>query len=105
LVARAALARLSRAISATIERANLFNAVTDNFAAAMIANGRKPVDRTLETIEDVSLARRHNFKRQIIIVAANFTLRHLNSSSLNLRSVFILKLAFALVFFIKTFAA
>ena len=76
MVARAALARLPCAVGAAVKRADLFDAVADDFAAAMIADGREFMNRTLETIEDVPLARRHYFKRQIIIVAAYFTLRH-----------------------------
>jgi len=81
-------ARLFGAIGAAEKCFLRFDAVTDNFAAAMRADGRKFVNGTLEAIENVPVARRNNFKRQIIIVAANFALRHNFSTPLiSFRSV------------------
>ena len=48
----------------------------DDLATAMVANGREFMDRTLETIERVTLSSRHNLERKVIIVAAHFTLSH-----------------------------
>jgi hypothetical protein len=45
-------------------------------AAAMIANRRKKVYRTLEAVKHVSFARRRHLERLIIIVATYFTLCH-----------------------------
>jgi hypothetical protein len=56
-----------------------FNAVSDDFAAATSANRRQLVNSAFKTIENVPVARRYDFKSQIIIVAANFALCHLFS--------------------------
>lgn len=69
-------ARLFGAVGAAEKSFFGFDAVSDYFAAAMSANGREPVNRALKTIENVPVARRYNFKRQIIIVTANFALCH-----------------------------
>jgi hypothetical protein len=74
--------RLSRTIRATIKRLFCLDAVPDDFAAAMIANGREFMDCTLETVERVTRSGRHNFKRKVIIVAAHFTLSHARSPRL-----------------------
>jgi hypothetical protein len=52
------------------------NAVPDYAAAAICADRRELVNRAFETVKNMPLARRYNFKRQIIIIAANFTLSH-----------------------------
>jgi hypothetical protein len=69
-------ARLLRAIGAAEKSLFRLDAVPDNFAAAMRADGRELVYRALETIKNMTVSRRDNFKRQIIIVAANFASRH-----------------------------
>jgi hypothetical protein len=71
--------RLLGTISAAKKVFLRFDAVTDNFAAAMRANRREPVNRALETIENVPISRRYDFKCQVVIVAADFTLRHFSS--------------------------
>jgi len=53
-----------------------FHAVTDDFAAAIGANRREPVNRAFKTIKNVTVSRRYYLKSQIIIVAANFALCH-----------------------------
>jgi hypothetical protein len=68
--------RLSGAIGATEKVFFCLDAVTDNFAAAIGADGCKPMNRAFETIENVAVSRCYYFKRQIIIVAANFALSH-----------------------------
>jgi hypothetical protein len=69
-------ARLPRAISATVKRVVPFDAVPDDLAATVIANGRELMDRTLEAVKRMPRALRHYFERQVIIITANFTLRH-----------------------------
>jgi hypothetical protein len=73
-------ARLFRAIGAAEKSLFRLDAVPDNFAAAMRADGRKLVYRALETIKNMTVARRDNFKRQIIIVAANLASCHFSRS-------------------------
>jgi hypothetical protein len=53
------------------------DAVSDDFAAAMSADRRKAMNRAFKTIEDVTISRRYDLKRQVIIVTANFALRHI----------------------------
>jgi len=59
----AAHARLPGAIGAAEKRLFRLNAVTDNFAPAVRANGCKFMYRAFKTIENVAVARRDNFKR------------------------------------------
>jgi len=68
---------LSRTIRATIKSVVCFDAVPDDLAAAVIANGREFMNRTLKTIEGVTRSRRYNLERKVIIIAAHFTLSHL----------------------------
>jgi hypothetical protein len=63
VVCYACYARLSGAVGAAEKVFLRLNAVTNNLAAAMSAHGCKTVNRALETIENVPIARRHNFKR------------------------------------------
>jgi hypothetical protein len=67
------------AVGAAKECFLCLDSVTDNPASAICAYGRKFMNRTFETIENVAIARRDYFKRQIIIVAANFALCHIFS--------------------------
>jgi len=53
-----------------------FNAMPDNLAPAICTNRRKPMNRAFKTIENVVVSSRYYFKRQIIIVTANFALSH-----------------------------
>jgi hypothetical protein len=66
----------ARAIGAAVKSALRFDAMTDDLALAMIANGREFMNRALKAIKDVLNARRDNFKRQVVIVAAYLTLSH-----------------------------
>jgi hypothetical protein len=50
--------------------------VSDDTAVAVGANRRQRVDCALEAIKDVALAAHDYFKRLVIIVLANFALRH-----------------------------
>jgi hypothetical protein len=47
-----------------------FHAVSDDFAAAMIAFRRNHLDRALEAIEDMRLPLRRDLKGFVIIVSA-----------------------------------
>jgi hypothetical protein len=63
VVGDAADARLSGAIGTAEKRFFRLDAVTDNFAATLSANGREFMDGALETIERVAISRRNDFKR------------------------------------------
>jgi hypothetical protein len=52
------------------------HAMPYNLAPAIRANGREPVNRAFKRIENVAFSCRDNLKSQIIIITANFTLRH-----------------------------
>jgi hypothetical protein len=80
-------ARLFRAVGAAEKSLFRLDAVPDNLAAAMRADRRQLVYRALETIENVTVSRRDNFKRQIIIVAANLASCH--SSQVSFNSIFV----------------
>jgi hypothetical protein len=67
---------LSGAMSAAKISRIGFDAMPDYFTPAVCANGRKPVNRAFKRIENVAFSRRDNFKSQIIIITAHFTLRH-----------------------------
>jgi hypothetical protein len=69
-------ARCPRAIGAAEKLGVRLDSVTDNFASAIYADGREPVNRAFKTIKRMALARRNYFKRQVIIVAANLALSH-----------------------------
>jgi hypothetical protein len=71
--------RLPRAIRTAIKSIIRFYAVSDDLAAAMITNRSQLMDRTFEAIERVPRSSRHHFERQVIIVAAYFTLCHYRS--------------------------
>jgi hypothetical protein len=62
------------AMRAAVNRVVLFDAVTDDLAAAMGAGRRQRVDGALKRIERVRLAVHGDLERLVIIVAANFTL-------------------------------
>ena len=52
------------------------DAMSYDLTTAMRANRRQLVYRAFETIEDVPVTGRNNFKRKVIVVAANFATRH-----------------------------
>jgi hypothetical protein len=82
----AADAGFAGAMSAAIERALGFNAVTDDFAIAVLAFGSKRVDGAFETVKIMGLTLDSDFQRFVVIVSANFTFVHtippLDSSSI-----------------------
>ena len=63
-----------RAIGATIKTPMRFNAVADNFAAAMLAFRRQRVNRAFKTIKVVRDAVLDDLDRLVIIVFADFAL-------------------------------
>jgi hypothetical protein len=63
MVFDAADACLPGAVGAAEKSLFGFDAVTDNSAAAVRANGRELMNRAFKRIENVPLARRNNFKR------------------------------------------
>ena len=68
-----------RAVGTTVEGFIGLDAVTDNLAPTVVADRSELVNRTLEAIKRVSGAGGNNFKRQVIVVSAYFTLRHISS--------------------------
>jgi len=77
LIHGAFYARFARAIRATEKRALCLDAMTDDPAATMGANGRKLMDRAFKAIEDMSVSSRNDLKAQVILIAAYFTTLHL----------------------------
>ena len=63
---------LVRTTSAAIEIAFRFNAVADDFAAAMRAFGRQRVDGAFKTVKKVRGAVPDDFQRLVVIISANF---------------------------------
>ena len=70
-------ARFMRAVRATIERVVSLYTVADYAAAAVIADRREPVNRTLERIKRVALASRDNIEAQFVIVPTHLAFTHL----------------------------
>lgn len=66
----------SGARAAAVEIFLRLDAVPDYPATAIGADRRELMNCAFETIENVPLARRDDFKSQIIIIAANFALSH-----------------------------
>src|SRR5215510_336331 len=71
----------ARAVGAAIERVLGLDAMPDDPAAALRADRGQLLDRAFEAVEDVLPARRDHLEGQVIIVAANFTLSHVHTSS------------------------
>ena len=92
-IAQLAFATFARAMRAAENLpAASFHAVTDDFAAAMIAFRRDHLDRAFETIEDMGLTLRCYLKGFVVIVSAVFTFSHnfISPPKTKLRAVFIL---------------
>ena len=64
------------AMLATEEGAFLFEPVTDNMNAAIVAGWSERMDRTLEAIEGVGRAVHAHLKRLVVVVAAGFASGH-----------------------------
>jgi hypothetical protein len=69
-------ARHLGAARATIESPFVLDAVPDDLTAAMRALRRQGVDGALERVEDVRFPLHRHGERLVVIVAADFTLRH-----------------------------
>jgi hypothetical protein len=67
---------MSRAVRAAEEFTPAFDAVTDDAAATVLADGSKFVNCALEAVKDVTLPSRDDFETQSIIVVADFALSH-----------------------------
>ena len=67
---------MAGAVIATIERPGALGSVADDLAAAMGANGRQDVDRTLEGIEQMRTALHDYFEAVLVFIAARITSRH-----------------------------
>jgi hypothetical protein len=63
-------------MSTAVEAAFDLNAVSDDFAATVLAHRCQPMRRTLETIEDMMLSSRNDFERLVVLVPAHLTLTH-----------------------------
>ena len=69
-------AGLARAVHTTKDFSLRFRTMADNTAVAVRANRCQRVDRTLETVENVTFSAHDNLKRFVIIVLANFASSH-----------------------------
>jgi hypothetical protein len=79
VIDRCSHAAFPRAVSTAEECALGLDPVTDDLAAAVIADRRQFVDSTFETIERMGVSSRNDLKRQVVIVAADFTSSHMTS--------------------------
>jgi hypothetical protein len=71
-------ARLARTVCTAVKGTVGLDPVANDLAPAVIAGGGEFMNSTLEAIENVAGPSCNNFKRKIIIIAADFTLRHRN---------------------------
>lgn len=81
------LVRRSRRAGAmgTAEEASVrLHTVADDPAAAVLTDRRHPVNRALETVEDVDRALRVDLERHVVVVSADLASRHLVSQLLAL---------------------
>jgi len=76
MVFHIAYARLTRAIGAAVERIIRLDAVPDDLALAVAAHRREFVNRTFEAVKRMTLARRNDFKGQVVIIATYFARCH-----------------------------
>jgi hypothetical protein len=79
MVDRAANPGLAGTVGATVIIALRLDAMTDNLAATVRADRRQFVDRALEAVEGMFTSSRDDFEREVVIVAAHFTLSHLTN--------------------------
>src|SRR3989442_8531637 len=68
--------RLTGAVSTAKERSLCLDTVTDDLAAAMVADGGELLNCALKAVEDMVHAGGNDVKRQIVVVAAHFTFGH-----------------------------
>src|SRR5581483_2470580 len=76
VIARAFDASFTRATGAAVERAIRFDAVPDDLTTAVITDRGELVNRALEAIKDVPVARRDYLEGQVIFIATDFALSH-----------------------------
>jgi hypothetical protein len=63
-------------MSTTIESAVHLDAVADDLATAVLADGCQSVGCTLEAVEDVTLPGGDDLKGLVVLVSAHFALTH-----------------------------
>jgi hypothetical protein len=63
-------------VRTAVKGAVRLDAVADDLATAVVADRRELVDRALEAVEDVVVARGDDLKRQVVVIAAYLTLGH-----------------------------
>ncbi len=68
------------AVRTAVVTRSRFGAVSNDFAAAVVAFGSQGVDRTFEAVEIMRDARNHNFQGLIVLVAAYLTSMHKSPS-------------------------
>src|SRR5262245_43924004 len=71
VVDRAALAGARRAVRAAVVELATLDAVADDAGAAVVADRREQLDRTLEAVEDVRFAAHDHLERLLVVVAAD----------------------------------
>lgn len=67
---------LASAVGAAEKAAVDFDAMPDDHAAAVLADGRHLMDRALERIEDMLLAGSDDLERLVVVVPTDFAFRH-----------------------------
>ena len=67
---------LAGAVGAAVKGLIRLDPVSDDLAAAVIADRGEFVDCTLETVKSVTFSAYDHFKRLVIIVPANFAFSH-----------------------------
>lgn len=75
-ISGAAHAGLERAVRAAEDAAVGLDAVPDDRAPAMRAQGRERVDRTFEAVEDVPPAAHEHLEALVVVVVTDLALRH-----------------------------
>jgi hypothetical protein len=69
-------------MSTTIESSLDFDTMPDDPAAAVLTAGSKSREGTFKTVEDMPLASHEHLKGLIVLIAADFTLGHIQHSFL-----------------------
>jgi hypothetical protein len=67
---------VASAVRAAEETAATLDSMSDYSAAAVLANGRQFVDRTLEAIKDVPVSGSDHLEAETVFVTADLTLCH-----------------------------
>ena len=75
-IAKVARSCLTSAIGAAEDFPRRFHTVADDSAAAVRAGRSHFVDRAFETVECMAFATAGDLERFVVVVAADFTLRH-----------------------------